>query len=241
MDAEEIETRLAPVKSELQKLKGTSMPPDNSRVRGKSAMQVLKDRLLPIGRHITQCTAATDEEQRGRMETEVSHHVAEHYWPQGLVTADGLMIMEMYRNSVFLEKVRHEQWLVEVEASRLRAEEEEDQPRTRAEEERHEWRARADKEEEEWGLRAEEEESAWMFESLGDGVADVREDEMLALVDDDMWGSPGELNFRPVPLPEEARSEFVIDGTDDEGDAVMADDVSWTDWTSWPWEQRKGG
>jgi hypothetical protein len=134
MQAEEIETLLAPVKSELLKLRGTSMPPDNGRVASKSAMQVLKERLLPIGRYITQRIANMAVDRRGATVTETCGYIADHYWPQDLVQVDGLRIMEMYRNAIYLERIGHEQWLEELEeeASRLRAEEEEEARRFEA-------------------------------------------------------------------------------------------------------------
>lgn len=70
-DADEIETLLAPVKTELQRLRGTKMPPDNGRVASKSAMQVLKDRVLPVGRYVLQRVAGIDEGRRAAVEVDV--------------------------------------------------------------------------------------------------------------------------------------------------------------------------
>ena len=104
---EEIQTFLAPVQTELGKLKGTRMPPDNGRVADKSAIQVLRDRLLPIGRYIIQTLDNIEESRRGGTETEVCRYIDEHYWPQDLAQVDGLGIMAMYRNTIYLEALRH--------------------------------------------------------------------------------------------------------------------------------------
>lgn len=63
MEAEEIEALLAPVKQQLEKLATTTMPPDSGRVASKTAMQVLNDRLLPVGRYITQRLANMQEDR----------------------------------------------------------------------------------------------------------------------------------------------------------------------------------
>jgi hypothetical protein len=138
MTEAEIETLLAPVKTELEKLKGTRMPPDNGRVAGKTAMQVLRDRLLPIGRYIMQILDNIEEHRRGATETEVCRYIAEHYSPQDLTPVDGLGITEIYRNTIYLEKTRYEQWLAEVEeeSRRVKAEEEEEARRPEALEDR---------------------------------------------------------------------------------------------------------
>lgn len=54
MTTSEIDALLQPVKDLLQKLKTTTLPPDNGRVSAKPAIQVLRDRVLPVGRYVLQ-------------------------------------------------------------------------------------------------------------------------------------------------------------------------------------------
>ncbi|KAJ4368663.1 hypothetical protein N0V86_009572 [Didymella sp. IMI 355093] len=126
MGGERVERLLAPVEKELERLRGTRVPPNNGRVKGKSGMQVVKERIVPVGRYLVQRLANMDHSERGATETDVCRYIAEHYWPQHLVQADGPRVMEMYRNAIYLERVEYEHRLAEEEeeATRLEASEE---------------------------------------------------------------------------------------------------------------------
>lgn len=47
--------------------------------------------------------------------TKDSRYIADNYWPHELVQVDGLRVMEMYRNTVYLERVEWEQGVKEEE------------------------------------------------------------------------------------------------------------------------------
>lgn len=47
--------------------------------------------------------------------TKGSRYIAENYWPHELVQVDGLRVMEMYRNAVYLERVEWERGVEEEE------------------------------------------------------------------------------------------------------------------------------
>lgn len=211
MEAEEIKALLARVKQQLEKLATTTMLPDNGCVVSKTAMQVLNDRLLPVGRYITQRLASTADGIRGAIETEVCRYIAERYWPQDLVRVNALRVMEMYRNAIFLERIRHEQVLAQLEAEsrRLWAEEEEEAPRLE-------------------GL-----EDGFVDEREGEMKRLIDEDMWASPAGGEVW--------RPAPLLGEIMPELEIGDTDDEGDFDMADEVSWSGYARWPWGQPKGG
>lgn len=197
MEVEEIKALLAPVMQHLEKLATTTIPPDNGRVASYTAMQVLNDRILPVGRHITQQLTIVEEDRRGATEMDVCRYIAEHHWPQDLVRVNALMVMEMCRNTIYLERIRHEHMLAQLvaESRRLRAEDE-------------------------------QEEEACRFEGLDDRFVDEWECEISVLNDEDMWASlAGGETWRSAPLLGEIMSELEIGDTDDEGGGDMAGEV----------------
>ncbi|KAF1831382.1 hypothetical protein BDW02DRAFT_473704, partial [Decorospora gaudefroyi] len=92
------------LRNELEKLKSCtpeSLPPYNARLRTKSHAQVLKHRLLPIGRFIVEYLDQTPEESRGRLELEFCRYIATQYWPLPVNQFTHIKIHEMYRNALF--------------------------------------------------------------------------------------------------------------------------------------------
>lgn len=69
--SEFMETLLTPVSAELVRLKHTTSPPYNPRLNVKSAPEVLKDRVLPIGRHILRLLQKEQVERRGEREISI--------------------------------------------------------------------------------------------------------------------------------------------------------------------------
>lgn len=67
----QMERLMVPVMIELRRLKSTKIPPDNSRINARSAPQVLRDRLLPIGRHVMRLLQRETVERRGLLEVEI--------------------------------------------------------------------------------------------------------------------------------------------------------------------------
>ena len=47
-----------------------------------------------------------EEERRGEIEVDICQYIADTYWPHRVLKVDGMRIMEMYRNAVFLERLR---------------------------------------------------------------------------------------------------------------------------------------
>jgi hypothetical protein len=64
----DMEQMLEPVQAELNRLKNTTFPLYNHRLHVKSRAQVLKERLLPVGRHILSLLKAEPEGVRGGLE-----------------------------------------------------------------------------------------------------------------------------------------------------------------------------
>ncbi|KAF1352858.1 hypothetical protein EJ07DRAFT_183351 [Lizonia empirigonia] len=102
---EDIERLLAPVSSALKRLRDTKIPPYNARLNVKSGAQVLRDRLLPIGKHVLQLLPSEKEERRGELEVRICRYIAENYWPMEIVEKDHMGVMEMYRNAVFVDEL----------------------------------------------------------------------------------------------------------------------------------------
>lgn len=117
----------------------------------------------------------------------------------------------MYRNAIFLERIRHEQVLAQLEAEsrRLRAEEEEEARRLE-------------------GL-----EDGLVDEREGEMTGLIDEDVCASPAEEQVW--------RLAPLLGDIMPELEIGDTDDEGDVDMADEVSWSGYARWPWGQPKGG
>lgn len=57
----DIPTLLLPIQSSLEKLRATTLPPFPSRVQMKSPAEVLKERLVPIGRYIVNQLVGEEE------------------------------------------------------------------------------------------------------------------------------------------------------------------------------------
>ncbi|KZM25760.1 Pyruvate kinase [Ascochyta rabiei] len=104
----EMEKLLAPVQSKLNRLRTTTIPPYNSRINVKYGAQVLKDRLLPVGKHVLALLQREREERRGALEIEICKHIADTYWPSEVVEVSHLRVMEIYRNAVFYEEMEVE-------------------------------------------------------------------------------------------------------------------------------------
>ncbi|KAJ8109059.1 hypothetical protein OPT61_g7731 [Boeremia exigua] len=99
-----LEQRLDPVLPALQKLKATRVPPYMSRLQTVSTTQILRTRLLLVGRHILTLLNSEPVERRGALEVELCEVVAEKYWPQEVIEMGALGVMEMYRNALFRER-----------------------------------------------------------------------------------------------------------------------------------------
>lgn len=100
----EMEGLLAPVHAQLQKLKSMtvdSLPPYNPHIRTKQYAQVIKTRLLPIGRFIVGHLASVPVGDKGSTEMQICQHIAIHYWPLTVSSTTHLRIQEMYRNALF--------------------------------------------------------------------------------------------------------------------------------------------
>lgn len=163
--------------------------------------------------------------------TRYSAYIAKHYWPQHLVKADGLGVMEVYRNAVFRERVEYEH----------RVAEEEEVERRREEVERGFVDEGAQMPglggEDVWAPQAGEE--AWR-------PVDTREDmqgmEMDGTYENgDVWGQQGgEETWKPVDTKEDLPG-MEIDGIYDEDGGVPIGDSSWEDETRWRWGESRGG
>lgn len=68
---EDMERLLAPVSSALKRLRDTTIPPYNPHLHVKSGAEVLRDRLLPIGKHVLQLLPSEKEERRGELEVRI--------------------------------------------------------------------------------------------------------------------------------------------------------------------------
>ncbi|KAF2993577.1 hypothetical protein E8E13_000055 [Curvularia kusanoi] len=106
-----IDTILLPVLPELRRLQATTVPPYNPHMQAKTAAQVLCGRLAPIGRHIVKLVEK--DIRVAVLEIDICSHIADRYWPQDLMSVDGLRIMEMYRNAAFLMRLQKERWEAE--------------------------------------------------------------------------------------------------------------------------------
>ena len=102
-DLERLENLLAPVRVSLVLLRNTKIPPYNLRLRTRAPAEILKERLLPIGKYLLAILKKEREERRGEVEVDICQYIAETYWPHRVLEVDGMRIMEMYRNTVFLE------------------------------------------------------------------------------------------------------------------------------------------
>lgn len=214
MELEELRTLLAPVKGQLERLKGTKIPPQNGRVAAKSAMQILKERLIPVGRYVLQRVAGMENHKQGAAEAQICEYVAEHYWPQNLVQVHGFRVMEIYRNAIYLERLAYERQIAEDEAEvrRLQAleygyvdDEEEETPALM-----------------EGGGRRLQEDEEWVPHEFEDAWGPVDTDE-------EMWRSE-------VTLIEDQDE-------DEEGGVSLTDVGSWGDRVGWSWGrgQSRGG
>jgi hypothetical protein len=95
---------LAPILGDLQKLKALtpeSLPPYNPNFNVKSHAQVLKERLLPIGKFIADYLDGVAEAKRGDLELRICRYIADEYWPLPVDDFTHLRIQEKYRNALF--------------------------------------------------------------------------------------------------------------------------------------------
>lgn len=95
---------LAPILRDLQKLKALtpeSLPPYNPNFNVKSHAQVLKERLLPIGKFIADYLDEVPEAKRGNSELRICRYIADEYWPLPVDDFTYLKIQEKYRNTLF--------------------------------------------------------------------------------------------------------------------------------------------
>jgi hypothetical protein len=105
-DIERLEDLLNPVRVSLFLLRSTMIPPYNLRLCTKAPAEILKERLLPIGKYLLAVLKKEEEERRGEIEVDICQYIADTYWPHRVLEVDGMRIMEMYRNAVFLERLR---------------------------------------------------------------------------------------------------------------------------------------
>ncbi|KAG9193053.1 hypothetical protein G6011_03088 [Alternaria panax] len=95
---------LAPILGDLQKLKALtpkSLPPYNLNFDIKSHAQVLKERLLPIGKFIADYLDGVSEAKRGILELRICRYIADEYWPLPIDDFTYLKIQEKYRNALY--------------------------------------------------------------------------------------------------------------------------------------------
>ncbi|USP76384.1 hypothetical protein yc1106_03658 [Curvularia clavata] len=95
---------LSPVHKDLQKLRTLtpeSLPPYSSRLRTKSHAQILKYKLLPIGRAIVAHLDLVPQQDQGALELQLCRFIATEYWPLPVNDSAHLRIQEMYRNALF--------------------------------------------------------------------------------------------------------------------------------------------
>jgi hypothetical protein len=95
---------LAPILRDLQKLKALtpeSLPPYNPNSNVKSHAQVLKEKLLPIGKFIADYLEEVPEAKRGNSELRICRYIADEYWPLPVDDFAYLKIQEKYRNALF--------------------------------------------------------------------------------------------------------------------------------------------
>ncbi|PVH98808.1 hypothetical protein DM02DRAFT_680898 [Periconia macrospinosa] len=99
---EESKAILRPVQGHLEKL-GGPLPPQGLRIKTKLPMQIMKERLIPIGEHIMSHLKSVPVLKRGRVEIQLCQYIANHFWPD-LPNAPNvsphLYIMEIYRNAL---------------------------------------------------------------------------------------------------------------------------------------------
>ncbi|EUC39536.1 hypothetical protein COCMIDRAFT_111295 [Bipolaris oryzae ATCC 44560] len=95
---------LSPVYEDLEKLKTLtpeSLPPYSPHVRAKSHAQILKHKLLPIGRFIVTYLDRVPEQGRGALELQLCRLIAMEYWPLPIEDFTHLKVQEIYRNALF--------------------------------------------------------------------------------------------------------------------------------------------
>ncbi|CAI6337848.1 unnamed protein product [Periconia digitata] len=123
----EAEVILEPVKEELEKL-GQPLPPAELQLKMKPGMQIIKERLLPIGEFIVRYVGSLEDKDRGRMELKLCQYIADHHWPiHSPPLEPHLHIQEIYRNMIFKRIVNGSHGTVN-EALHLFADEEKDAP-----------------------------------------------------------------------------------------------------------------
>ncbi|KAH6639166.1 hypothetical protein C7974DRAFT_127031 [Boeremia exigua] len=98
-----IRALLIPILPALLKLKSTTPPPYSPHVRTKSLAQILKQRMLPVGRHVQALLRGVEEGKRGALELDVCEYIAARYWPSAAGEGGRLRVLEGLRNAVYLE------------------------------------------------------------------------------------------------------------------------------------------
>ncbi|RMZ73020.1 hypothetical protein GMOD_00009525 [Pyrenophora seminiperda CCB06] len=96
---------LEPIRDDLLRLQALtpkSLPPYNPRLRTQRYAQILKNRLIPIGRYIVKILEQIPEDKRGNFELCMCRHIATGYWPLPTDEYTHLKIHEMYRNALFM-------------------------------------------------------------------------------------------------------------------------------------------
>ncbi|KAJ4322271.1 hypothetical protein N0V94_002501 [Neodidymelliopsis sp. IMI 364377] len=96
---------MQPVEVKLTRLKNTTVPPYTAHLNAKTWAQVLRGRVLPIGRHILKVLEGVEDERKGEVELKICRYVADTYWPSEMGNAGHLRVMEIYRNAAWREKV----------------------------------------------------------------------------------------------------------------------------------------
>lgn len=95
---------LSPVREDLEKLKALTperLPRYSPHLRTKSHAQILKQKLLPIGRCIVAHLDLVPEQDRGALELQLCRFIATEYWPLPVDDSTHLRIQERYRNALF--------------------------------------------------------------------------------------------------------------------------------------------
>ncbi|KAF2791311.1 hypothetical protein K505DRAFT_363948 [Melanomma pulvis-pyrius CBS 109.77] len=92
-----------PVRDSLDRLRTTaaSMPPPHRNVKTKRHLQVVRDRLVPIGKYIV-------KKMRGKhnfveVELKVCRYIAAHHWPLPMHTKTYLHIQSTYPNALYMD------------------------------------------------------------------------------------------------------------------------------------------
>jgi hypothetical protein len=87
----------------LKTITPESLPPYNPRLQTKTHPQLLKQRLLPIGKFIVNYLPQAPKQDRGKLELLLCRRIAAEYWPLPVDESTAIRIHEMYRNVLFNE------------------------------------------------------------------------------------------------------------------------------------------